>query len=222
MSRQKLKRFIDLKDRSNVLEDDSSLYYKLKGNWKKDFFKNEQPITVEVGCGRGEYSVGLARIYPKRNFVGIDVKGDRLWVGSTEAIEEGLENVGFLRAQVQNIEKFFAPGEVDTFWITFPDPRPRDSDIKRRLTSPRFLEYYKTLLSNNGQVYFKTDNTFLFDYTLEVLNERKDVIGLEFTHDLYHSKYMDDHYGIKTKFEKMFYDKGETIKYLKFKFDHGK
>jgi tRNA (guanine-N7-)-methyltransferase len=195
MSRQKLKRFIDLKDRTNVLEDYSLLYNKLKGNWNKDFFKNDNPITLEVGCGRGEYSVGLAKIYPDRNFVGVDVKGDRLWVGSTEAIEERLDNVGFLRALIQNIEQFFEQGEIDTVWITFPDPRPRDSDIKRRLTSPRFLEYYKNMLSANGQVYFKTDNTFLFDYTLEVLKERTDILDLEYTNDLYHSQYMDDHYG---------------------------
>jgi tRNA (guanine-N7-)-methyltransferase len=220
MSRQKLKRFIDLKDRSNVLEHHSLLYDKLKGNWNRDFFKNDKPITLEVGCGRGEYSVGLARIYPERNFVGVDVKGDRLWVGSTEAIEERLDNVGFLRGLVQNIERFFASGEVETIWITFPDPRPRDGDAKRRLTSPRFLEYYKNMLSANGQVFFKTDNTALFDYTLEVLKARTDIQGLEYTSDLYHSQYMDDHFGIKTKFEKLFYDKGENIKYLKFKFDH--
>ncbi|KYG72874.1 tRNA (guanosine(46)-N7)-methyltransferase TrmB [Roseivirga echinicomitans] len=222
MSRQKQKRFEELKERENVLEDYKALYTQLRGNWNKLYFKNEQPITIEMGCGRGEYTTGLARVYPNRNFVGVDVKGDRLWVGSTQAIEENLTNVAFLRAQIQSIESFFAPNEVETIWITFPDPFRRDGDAKRRLTSPRYLEYYKELLTENGQVFFKTDNTPLFDYTLELLSERNDIIDLEYTRNLYDSEYMNDHYGIKTKFEEKFYDLGENIKYMKFRFDHGK
>tara|TARA_R110000796_G_scaffold77584_2_gene173168 strand:+ start:30367 stop:31035 length:669 start_codon:yes stop_codon:yes gene_type:complete len=222
MSRQKQKRFEELKERENVLEDYKALYTQLKGNWNKLYFKNDHPITVEMGCGRGEYTTGLARVYPNRNFVGVDVKGDRLWVGSTQAIEENLANVAFLRAQIQSIESFFAPNEVETIWITFPDPFRRDGDAKRRLTSPRYLEYYKSLLTENGQVFFKTDNTPLFDYTLEILGERNDIVDLEYTRNLYHSEYMNDHYGIKTKFEEKFYNLGEDIKYMKFRFDHGK
>ncbi|WP_339607837.1 tRNA (guanosine(46)-N7)-methyltransferase TrmB [uncultured Roseivirga sp.] len=222
MSRQKQKRFEELKERDNVLEDYKALYTQLKGNWNKLYFKNDHPITVEMGCGRGEYTTGLARVYPNRNFVGVDVKGDRLWVGSTQAIEENLANVAFLRAQIQSIESFFAPNEVETIWITFPDPFRRDGDAKRRLTSPRYLEYYKSLLPENGQVFFKTDNTPLFDYTLEILGERNDIVDLEYTRNLYHSEYMNDHYGIKTKFEEKFYNLGEDIKYMKFRFDHGK
>lgn len=222
MSRQKQKRFEELKERDNVLEDYKALYTQLKGNWNKLYFKNYHPITVEMGCGRGEYTTGLARVYPNRNFVGVDVKGDRLWVGSTQAIEENLANVAFLRAQIQSIESFFAPNEVETIWITFPDPFRRDGDAKRRLTSPRYLEYYKSLLTENGQVFFKTDNTPLFDYTLEILGERNDIVDLEYTRNLYHSEYMNDHYGIKTKFEEKFYNLGEDIKYVKFRFDHGK
>ncbi|WP_339700028.1 tRNA (guanosine(46)-N7)-methyltransferase TrmB [uncultured Roseivirga sp.] len=222
MSRQKQKRFEELKERDNVLEDYKALYTQLKGNWNKLYFKNDHPITVEMGCGRGEYTTGLARVYPNRNFVGVDVKGDRLWVGSTQAIEENLANVAFLRAQIQSIESFFAPNEVETIWITFPDPFRRDGDAKRRLTSPRYLEYYKSLLTENGQVFFKTDNTPLFDYTLEILGERNDIVDLEYTRNLYHSEYMNDHYGIKTKFEEKFYNLGEDIKYMKFRFDHGK
>ncbi|WP_323756111.1 tRNA (guanosine(46)-N7)-methyltransferase TrmB [Roseivirga sp.] len=222
MSRQKQKRFEELKERENVLEDYKALYTQLRGNWNKLYFKNEQPITIEMGCGRGEYTTGLARVYPNRNFVGVDVKGDRLWVGSTQAIEENLTNVGFLRAQIQSIESFFAPNEVETIWITFPDPFRRDGDAKRRLTSPRYLEYYKELLTEKGQVFFKTDNSPLFDYTLELLSERNDIIDLEYTRNLYDSEYMNDHYGIKTKFEEKFYDLGENIKYMKFRFNHGK
>lgn len=222
MSRQKQKRFEELKERENVLEDYKALYTQLKGNWNKLYFKNDHPITVEMGCGRGEYTTGLARVYPNRNFVGVDVKGDRLWVGSTQAVEENLANVAFLRAQIQSIESFFAPNEVETIWITFPDPFRRDGDAKRRLTSPRYLEYYKSLLTENGQVFFKTDNTQLFDYTLEILGERNDIVDLEYTRNLYHSEYMNDHYEIKTKFEEKFYNLGEDIKYMKFRFDHGK
>ena len=218
MSRQKLKRFEDILIAHNVLEETKPIYTKLKGNWHRDYFKNEAPITVEMGCGKGEYTIGQARIFPDRNFVGVDVKGDRLWVGSRQALDEDLNNVAFLRALIQNIEDFFAPNEVANIWITFPDPRPRDRDIKRRLTSPRFLEAYKRMIRPGGMVYFKTDNTPLFEYTLEVLKERTDIEGLEYTFDLYQSEFMDEHHGIKTNFEQKFHDLGEDIKYLKFSF----
>ncbi len=218
MSRQKLKRFEDILIAHNVLEETKPIYTKLKGNWHRDYFKNEAPITVEMGCGKGEYTIGQARIFPDRNFVGVDVKGDRLWVGSRQALDEDLNNVAFLRALIQNIEDFFAPNEVANIWVTFPDPRPRDRDIKRRLTSPRFLEAYKRMIRPGGMVYFKTDNTPLFEYTLEVLKERTDIEGLEYTFDLYQSEFMDEHHGIKTNFEQKFHDLGEDIKYLKFSF----
>lgn len=218
MPRQKLNRFADNLADPLVLEDTKPIYNKLKGNWNKDFFDQTQPITLELGCGNGEYAVGLASQFPERNFVGVDVKGDRLWVGSKEAKAAGLNNVGFLRAQIQSITDFFTKNEVDTIWVTFPDPRPRDRDIKRRLTGPRFLDMYKSILQPEGQVFFKTDNTGLFEYTLEVLNERNDILDLAYTFNLYESEYMDEHYGIKTRFEKKFYDLGENIKYLKFKF----
>ena len=220
MPRQKQIRFEELKQRENVLEDDNPLYTQLKGEWNSEYFKNELPITVEMGCGKGEYTTGLAEVYPNRNFVGVDVKGDRLWVGSTEALEKKLDNVAFIRTQIQQIQSFFAPNEVDTIWITFPDPFRRDGDAKRRLTSPRFLEYYKEILTSKGQVYFKTDNTPLFDYTLELLKERSDIVDLAYTYDLYHSEFMVDHHGIKTMFEEKFYNLGEDIKYMKFKFRH--
>lgn len=219
MSRQKNRRFQEIFKVHNVIEETKPHYSKMRGNWNKNYFNTDAPITLEVGCGRGEYTVGLARIHPEGNFIGVDIKGDRLWKGSSIAIEEKLDNVAFLRAQVELIEDFFDENEVETIWITFPDPRPRDSDIKRRLTSPRYLEYYKRLLKPGGMVYFKTDSTSLFEYTLEVLKERKDVLSLEHTFDLYESEYMDEHHGIKTKFEQKFHDLGEDIKYLKFRFN---
>ena len=219
MGRAKLKRFKEIAERFNVIEDDKPIYTKLKGNWNQLYFRNDHPITVEMGCGKGEYTVGLARLQPKQNFVGVDVKGDRLWAGSTLSIDEGIENTAFLRAQIQNIDEFFATNEVSNIWITFPDPRPRDRDIKRRLTAPRYLEMYKDLLQKNGWLYFKTDNQKLFEYTLETLNERKDILDLDYTFDLYDSAFVHEHYDIQTTFEKKYLAQGIKIKYLKFRFE---
>jgi len=219
MSRQKLLRFEALKTVPNVLEEVDPVCKELKGNWQSTFFKNDHPITLELGCGRGEYTIGLAKVFPQRNFIGIDVKGDRLWIGSQQAITENLQNVAFLRALVQNVNDVFSNGEVDAIWITFPDPRPKGRDIKRRLTSPRFLDSYKQLLKPGGMIHFKTDNMPLFKYTLEVLAERTDIKDLESTTNLYQSVFMDEHHGIKTNFEQKFYDLGENIKYMKFRFD---
>ena len=218
MPRAKLKRFDENKSLPNLLQEGKEGFDDLKGTWNSAHFKNDLPITIEMGCGKGEYTIGLAREFKDRNFIGVDIKGDRLWTGSKQAIDENLHQVAFLRTLIHNIDGFFAPEEIDSIWITFPDPRPKDRDIKRRLTSPRFLEMYKTMLNPKGNVYFKTDNTDLFEYTLEVLNERKDILDLHFTFDLYASEYVDDHYGIKTNFEQKYLDLGTKIKYLKFRF----
>jgi len=162
--------------------------------------------------------VNLARQFPERNFIGIDKKGDRLWKGSTWAVEGQLTNVGFLRTDILFVESFFETAEVDELWITFPDPRPRKRDIKRRLTSPRYLDMYKRLVKPGGWVRFKTDNTPLFDFTLDVLRNRTDVHGLVYTHDLYSSDLRAECFDIKTRYEEMFAAKGETIKYLRFAF----
>ncbi len=213
-----MKRFAENLERENILQDDKPNFDKLKGNWNREHFKNDLPLIVELGCGKGEYSVGLAERFPQNNFIGVDVKGDRLWVGSTEAIEKGIDTVAFLRAQIQQIDTFFDENEVSEFWITFPDPRPKKRDIKRRLTSPRFLEMYKKLLKPEGIVNFKTDNTALFEYTLETLQERKDIKDLKFTFDLYNSDLQEYTFGIKTTFEKKYLEKGVEIKYMQFKF----
>lgn len=218
MGRSKLKRFNDNLDRSNILEDNKPLYSKLKGNWNAQYFPKAQPITLELACGKAHYTTGLAAVFPDRNFIGVDVKGDRLWVGSTIALEQNLSNTAFLRAQIEHLEDFFAPHEVSEIWITFPDPRPKKRDIKRRLTSPRFLELYKSILAPDGIVNFKTDNTMLFEYTLELFAERKDIELIEHTFDLHNSPLNELHYGIETDFERKFLEKGEKIKYLRFKF----
>ncbi len=217
--RKKLKRFAENANRENIIEPGKPFFENAKGKWNEIFFKNDHPITVELGCGDGEYSVGLAENQKDRNYIGVDLKGDRLHQGSTYAIENGLDNVAFLRTQILNLENFFDQGEIDEFWLTFPDPRPRKRDIKRRLSSVRYLELYRKLAKPNAWFRFKTDNTPLFEFTLEVLNQEFPVIDLEYTFDLYQSDMVDDHFGIKTKYEGIWTEKGEQIKYLKFRFN---
>lgn len=216
--KSKLKRFEVIASRDNVLERGKDIYTKIKGHWNELYFRNDRPITVELACGRGEYSVGLATRFPERNFIGVDMKGDRLWKGSTLAVDQSLTNVGFLRTQILDLEAFFTPGEVDEIWLTFPDPRPRKRDVKRRLTSPRFMDLFKKLLKPGRYFRLKTDNTALFDYTLEQLNMRSDIEDLKYTHDLYSSDLKEECFDIKTRYEEMFSAQGESIKYLRFKF----
>jgi tRNA (guanine-N7-)-methyltransferase len=215
--KRKQERFRIVEERSNVIEPTKELYNTIRGNWKQHF-NNENPITIELACGRGEYTVGLAALFPERNYIGIDVKGERIWKGSTIAVEKGLTNAAFLRTPILNIEFFFAQSEVDEIWITFPDPRPKKRDIKRRLTNSRFLNMYKKVLKKDGFVRFKTDNTDLFNYTLEELGLRSDITDFEFTHSVYKSDLRPECFDIKTKYEEVFANKGETIKYLRFRF----
>ena len=216
--KNKLERFRIVAERDNVLERGKDIFLKIKGNWCSDYFKNSNPITVELACGRGEYTIGLAEKFPQRNHVGVDIKGDRIWKGSGWAIEKNLKNVGFLRTNVLMLMDFFQPGEIDELWITFPDPRPRKRDVKRRLTNPRFLEIYKPLIRPGGYLKFKTDNTALFNYTLEELSLRDDIDDLRYTHDLYADEMRPECWDIKTRYEEIFTAKGECIKYLRFKF----
>lgn len=200
------------------MEGDSIEPQDIKGKWNATFFKNDNPIVLELGCGRGEYSVGLAKEYPGKNFIGIDVKGDRIWFGSTMAIENNLTNVGFLRAQIEHLEQYFEEGEVSEIWITFPDPRPKVRDEKRRLTSPRFLNLYQKIVSQKGIIHLKTDNTPLYEYTLDVIKDFSTSL-LANTDDLYNSMWDEEHLGIKTRFERSYFEKGFNIKYLKFYFN---
>ncbi|GHB48606.1 tRNA (guanosine(46)-N7)-methyltransferase TrmB [Mongoliitalea lutea] len=218
MSRKKLQRFKENEENWNVVQEGKEIFEQIKGKWNTIQFKQAQPLTVELACGRGEFTVGLARQYPNRNFVGVDIKGARIWKGSTIALAEGMENVSFLRTQIQQLEKFFDQEEISELWITFPDPFPRDGDEKRRLTSPKFLDMYKPMLQRDGIVHFKTDNTGLFDYTLDLVQTREDIEVLLYTHDFNASPLKDEHHGIQTKYEKIFSEKGEKIKYLQFRF----
>ncbi|GAA5031036.1 tRNA (guanine-N(7)-)-methyltransferase [Marivirga lumbricoides] len=217
MSRQKLVRFKEIGERENIIEKEDDRFQHIKGNWAQTVFNNANPVNLELACGRGEYTVGLAREIPDQNFIGVDIKGERLWKGSTQAIEEDLKNAAFLRNYILDLELCFATGEVNDIWIIHPDPRPRDRDEKRRLTHHRFLDIYKNIQGGIGKVYFKTDNTDLFRWTInEVLEQRNDICNLHFTEDLHNSEYANEHYGITTRYEKKFSLKGEKIKYLRF------
>ncbi|UII19212.1 tRNA (guanosine(46)-N7)-methyltransferase TrmB [Fulvivirga ligni] len=218
MARGKLSRFAANAERHNVIEPGKPIIDVIKGNWHKDYFNNDNEITLELACGRGEYTIGLSQLFPAKNFIGIDLKGDRIWKGSGIALEEGIENVGFLRVHILELQKYFEPGEVANIWITFPDPRPKDRDEKRRITHARYLDIYKSILKPDGNIFFKTDNTGLFEYTLEVLKERNDIKDLVYTFDLYHSELKDECYDIRTRYEKKFSAEGHDIKYMRFKF----
>jgi len=220
--KRKMERFRVVEERSNVIEPTKEIYNQIKGKWHDSHFRNNKPITLELACGRGEYTIGLARIFPERNYIGVDIKGERIWKGSTIAVEENLVNVAFLRTPILYIECFFAPDEVDEIWITFPDPRPKKRDIKRRLTNSRYLDLYKKMIKSGGYVRFKTDNTDLFNYSIEEIQSRSDIEDFEFTHDLYESNLRQECFDIKTKYEQMFASQGEKIKYLRFRFTEGK
>lgn len=218
--RSKLERFEEIKTRVNVFDPVNEGYEKIRGNWHTDYFKNDYDIVLELGCGRGEYTIGMARLIHNKNFIGVDIKGDRIWKGSGLALEEKMSHLAFLRTDIRLLDKFFDVGEVADIWITFPDPRPKDRDEKKRLTSPRFLDLYKQLIKPSGIIRLKTDNTGFFDYTLEVLKERSDIVNLQHTHDLYNSELNEECLGIRTRFEHKFNEKGHDIKYLKFSFQH--
>ncbi len=216
--KSKLKRFEIIAGRDNVIEPGKEFFNSIKGRWNSNYFRNENPITIELACGRGEYSVNLAKQFPDHNFIGVDKKGDRLWKGSTWAVEDNLSNVAFLRTGILFIESFFEPNEVNEIWLTFPDPLPRKRDAKRRLSSSRYMDMYKKILAPSGFFRFKTDNTDLFNFTLEELSYRNDLIDFDYTHDLYNSPLRPECFDIKTKYEAMFAAKGEVIKYLRFRF----
>ena len=219
--RAKRSRFSDNESAGNIIQEGKPLFEHIRGKWQADYFNNSNPITLELACGYGEYTTGLARIYPQRNFIGMDIKGDRLWQGSIVANEENLVNVAFLRGLVHDLAKHFAINEADEIWLTFPDPRPKNKDARRRLTGKRFMALYKEVLKPTGWLKLKTDDTSLFDYTLLELEKRDDITDLEFTFDLATSEMLSEHHGIITRYEQQFSELGEKIKYLKFRFKEG-
>lgn len=218
MAKHKLERFAENLTFNNLFqvgfEDIKDKDFHLKGKWREEYFQNANPVILELGCGKGEYTVGLAKKYPDKNFIGIDIKGARLWRGCKTAFEDNMNNVAFLRTQIQMLEKFFAKDEVDEIWITFCDPQPKNEN--RRLTCERFLDRYAKVLKPEGILHLKTDSKELFDYTFELLNEKNH--GIIFaSDDLYQSNYTGDAKEIQTFYERMFLNEGKKITYIKFK-----
>ncbi len=189
--------------------------FELKGNWKQNFFRNEHPIVLELGCGKGEYTVGLARHYPQQNFIGIDRKGARMWRGAKTSFQENMKNVAFVRTRIELIVHIFGKHEVDEIWITFPDPQPKDKHEKKRLTSRRFQEIYRQLLVSGGKVHLKTDSNLLYKYTLSMLKENNDKVIFH-TNDLYNADWVGDAAAFTTHYEKNYLEEGKTIKYVQF------
>lgn len=216
MGKDKLRKFAEIGTFDNVVELDAGKA--LKGQWAKTHFKNNNPIVVELACGKGEYTVNLAKLFPEKNFIGVDYKGNRIWRGAKTAIEEGITNVGFLRIQIETILEYFEENEVSEIWITFPDPQPQDSREKKRLTNPTFLGRYKFVLKAGGFMNLKTDNDGFYNYTLEQI----EILGLPKhveTADLYHSDLVDEVLSIKTYYEKKYLAVDKNINYVKWSFD---
>jgi tRNA (guanine-N7-)-methyltransferase len=189
----------------------------LKGSWHSDYFKNSNPIVLELGCGKGEYTIGLSENNHSKNYIGVDIKGNRIWVGAKYAIENNLNNVAFLRTRIDFIEHCFLENEIDEIWITFPDPQPQSTRKRSRLTNPLFLNRYKKILKKGGLIHLKTDSTCLYEYTLQVIEENKNLIIWQ-TDNLYQNcpDNRQELIQIKTHYEKLFTDKGENIKYICF------
>ena len=224
-SKNKLKRFNQNLTFSNVIqperEEVTSGEFRFKGKWRQDFFKNDRPIVVELGCGKGEYSVYLAQQYPEKNFVGVDIKGARFWAGAKESLELGLSNLGFLRTQIELIDAIFEENEVDEIWITFPDPQIKFKRTKHRLTNAAFLDRYHTILKPEGRIHLKTDSEFLHGYTLGLLEGKGWEVDYAH-HDVYGNPYSPKHVtAIQTHYERLFMEKGRLITYLRFRFPNG-
>lgn len=219
MGKDKLKRFEEIKSFPNVLEPPVMETYDKKGKWHQDIFKNNNPIVLELGCGKGEYSVGLARMYPDKNFVGVDIKGNRIYIGAKECIQEGLNNVMFLRTRIDFITNFFEADEIDEIWLTFSDPQPKKP--RKRLSSKVFIDRYREFLKKDGKIHVKTDSDLLFEFTEEEIETQKYNCH-ELTWDLYGTFYekLDTEqkklFDIRTHYEKLFSNKGSVIKYCCF------
>jgi len=222
MAKRKLKKFAEVESFHNCFflsfQDAVAEGLPLKEKWHTDYFKNNNPIVLELGCGKGEYTIGLAERYPDKNFIGVDIKGNRIWTGAKTAVENKMNNVAFVRTRIDFIDKCFADNKVDEIWITFPDPQPQKTRIRNRLTNTKFINKYKKILKKEGIINLKTDNEPFYDFTREVIAENKLEL-LDATNDLYADTSKRDEVltSIKTYYEKKFSDKGFKICYLKFR-----
>ena len=221
--KRKLERFAEMNTFPNVIqpafEEAFRTDYPLKGKWNREFFKNQHPLVLELGCGKGDYTLGLASLFPEINFIGVDIKGARIWKGAKTALLENIPNVGFLRVRIEFIDSFFAPGEVDEIWLTFPDPQLEKK--RKRLTSPKFLNVYRKFLKDNGIMHLKTDNKMLYNYTLKTLQYNHIEI-IRNSNDLYASTIADPILSINTFYEKQFIGQGFRIHYICFRLPHDK
>ena len=225
MSKGKLQKFAEMETFKNVFQYPYSVIsevpFTMKGHWRKQYFHNDNPIVLELGCGKGEYTVGLARMYPNINFIGVDIKGARIYTGAKQALEENLPNVAFLRTSIEIIDRFFGQDEVQEIWLTFSDPQMKN--VHKRLTSTFFMNRYRHFLINNGLIHLKTDSNFLFTYTTYMV-EKNNLPVLLRTEDLYHTDGLDDLtreiLGIHTYYENQWIERGLSIKYMKFELPH--
>jgi len=220
-SKNKLKRFRENETFANVIQperdDVTADTFPLKGKWNSDFFKNDNPIVLELGCGKGEYSVALGEKFPDKNFIGIDIKGARFWRGAKTATEKGISNVAFLRTQIELIEKLFAESEVSEIWITFPDPQIKYKRTKHRMTNMEFLARYKKILKDDGIVHLKTDSEFMHGYTLGLLHGQGHEV-LYANHNIYRNEGAPEEVtGIQTFYEQFYLEQDKPITYIRFK-----
>jgi len=222
VGKDKLKRFEELKTFERVFQFPRKLLHELpplKGQWNKSVFKREAPIIIELGCGRGEYTIGLSKQDPSKNYIGLDIKGARLWRGAKTSHEEQLTHVAFLRTSVELLPQFFEEGELDEIWITFPDPQPGLQRERRRLTHPDLLKIYRSLLGKNGILHLKTDSSSLFEYSLEVIPQEPGELLIS-TNDLYNNPPPGFNLDIKTTYEMKFLSQGMKINYLVYRFNN--
>ena len=221
MSKGKLQKFADMARYPHVFEYPYSVVddvpFAMRGRWREEFFHNTNPVVLELGCGRGEYTLGLAEMFPEKNFIGVDIKGARMWTGATDSLRKGMKNVAFLRTNIEIIDRFFAKDEVQELWLTFSDPQMKKAT--KRLTSTYFLERYRRFLSDGGLVHVKTDSNFLFTYT-RLLLEANHLPVEVMTDDLYHSGQADEILSIRTYYEQQWLDRGIDIKYIRFRLPH--
>jgi len=221
VGKNKLKKFADLDTYEHVVQVPFKQLeleeFQYKGKWSSEFFGNDHPVILELGCGKGEYTVKLAGHCPEFNFIGIDIKGSRMWNGSTRAKELGLKNVGFLRTNIENIGLFFGKSEIAEIWLTFPDPQMKKT--RKRLTATNFMESYRNVLVANGMIHLKSDSNFMYLYTEAMVAENQFEV-LRQTDDLYHSAILDEVLSIQTFYEKQWLDRGISIKYLSFRLCH--
>lgn len=220
MSRNKLIRFAEMSNFPNMLQPNFKQYHSIepmyKGQWNQTIFNNQNPIVLELGCGKGEYTVALAKLFPKKNFIGIDIKGARMYVGAKTALQQNISNIRFLRIKIELIEFFFNKEEVQEIWLTFPDPQPKKRWTKKRLTSSFFLNKYNHILTNNGLLHLKTDSLFLHHYTLELLKQNQVEI-IYHTNNLYQSVNHDPILSIQTYYEQQFLSRKLPITYIQWK-----